>query len=237
MALSGLIVLIVNRGCHLDTHWYASIKPGVTRAKGYVGASTSRLNEGFPLALPNVKVKVKSEAATSRTFLTPPYPPKGGQRQRQDRRCRSDLLEKRMLSLTNQSRRLCYMGYVQDRSKDLKETKRQLAHKAKYSTRQEMSVREQKAKLHDLKAQFLNHNKLGPFVNKIFDIAMDDDHKDQMSAVRLIADRVLPNQSFAHTSKGSNAVQINISGLNVEVKQKEIAEAESPMEDDVVDEQ
>ena len=114
-----------------------------------------------------------------------------------------------------------YMGYVQERSKELKETKRQQAHKAKYSTRTEMSVREQKAKLHDLKAQFLNHNKLAPFVNKIFDIAMDDDHKDQMSAVKLIADRVLPNQSFAHTSKGSNAVQINISGLNVEVKKEE----------------
>ena len=71
--------------------------PRGVRVKGYVGASTSRLNEGFPLALPNVKVKVKGEAATSRTFLTPPYPPKGGQRQRQDRRCRSDLLEKRML--------------------------------------------------------------------------------------------------------------------------------------------
>jgi lysyl-tRNA synthetase class II len=123
------------------------------------------------------------------------------------------------------------MGYVQERSKELKETKRQLAHKAKYSTRQEMSVREQKAKLHDLKAQFLTHNKLGPFVNKIFDIAMDDDHKDQMSAVRLIADRVLPNQSFAHTSKGSNAVQINISGLNVEVKEKEVNQSEDDLED------
>ena len=114
------------------------------------------------------------------------------------------------------------MSYTQERSKELKATKKQLAHKAKYSTRQEMSVREQRAKLHELRAQFLNHNKLGPFVNKIFDIAMDDDHKDQMSAVRLIADRVLPNQSFAHTSKGSNAVQINISGLNVEVKEKEV---------------
>ena len=74
------------------------------------------------------------------------------------------------------------MGYVQERSKELKETKRQQAHKAKYSTRTEMSVREQKAKLHDLKAQFLNHNKLAPFVNKIFDIAMDDDHPLQIDA-------------------------------------------------------
>jgi hypothetical protein len=36
-------------------------------------------------------------------------------------------------------------------------------------------------------------------------------------ALKLIADRVLPNQAFAHSSKGNNAVQINISGLTVDV--------------------
>jgi hypothetical protein len=40
-----------------------------------------------------------------------------------------------------------------------------------------------------------------------------------MSAVKLIADRILPTQSFTHSSKGSNSVQINISGLAVDVQQ------------------
>jgi len=124
------------------------------------------------------------------------------------------------------------MSHYEERSTELKATKRQLAHKAKYSTRQEMSVREQKAKLHELKAEFLSHNKLGAYVNKVFDIAMDDEHQGQMSAVKLIADRILPTQSFTHSSKGSNSVQINISGLAVDVRSNQ-----EPKEVEVVDEQ
>ena len=51
-------------------------------------------------------------------------------------------------------------------------------------------------------------------------------------ALKLIADRVLPNQAFAHSSKGNNAVQINISGLSVAVEEKEVKQ-----DDDIVDEQ
>jgi hypothetical protein len=51
-------------------------------------------------------------------------------------------------------------------------------------------------------------------------------------ALKLIADRVLPNNAFAHSAKGNNAVQINISGLSVDVQSKDITPDE-----DVVDEQ
>ena len=128
-----------------------------------------------------------------------------------------------------------YMSHYEARSQELKHTKKQLAHKAKYSTRSEMSVREQRTRLQELKAEFLTHPKLDSYVKKLFDIALDDDHQGQMGAIKLIADRVLPNQAFAHSAKGNNAVQINISGLNVEVQSKDVTPQEE--EENVVDEQ
>ena len=132
------------------------------------------------------------------------------------------------------------MGHVQTRSSELRHTKKQLAHKAKYSTRSEMSVREQRTRLQELKAEFLTHPKLDSYVAKLFDIALDDDHNNQAMALKLIADRVLPNNAFAHTAKGSNAVQINISGLTVDVQEKEIENSDmssdcSDIEGEVID--
>lgn len=91
-----------------------------------------------------------------------------------------------------------------------------------------MSRREQTEKMHELKARFLKSDKLEPFVKKLFDIAMSDDHPGQMSAMKMIADRVLPAQSFSAESKKSSAVQINISGLQVS------AVEEKPVNDDLV---
>jgi hypothetical protein len=114
------------------------------------------------------------------------------------------------------------MSHFEERRAELRHTKKQLAHKAKYSTRSEMSVREQRTRLQELKAEFLTHPKLDSYVSKLFDIALDDDHNNQSMALKLIADRVLPNNAFAHSAKGNNAVQINISGLTVDVQEKEV---------------
>ena len=91
-----------------------------------------------------------------------------------------------------------------------------------------MSRREQTERLHELKARFLGNAKLGPLVEKLFDIAMDDDHDGQMQAIKMITDKILPTQSFSSESKKSSAVQINISGLQVS------AIEEKPVNDDPV---
>ena len=91
-----------------------------------------------------------------------------------------------------------------------------------------MSRRKQTERLHELKAQFLSHKKLGPLIEKLFDIAMDDDHDGQMQAMKTITDKILPTQSFSAESKKSSAVQINISGLQVS------AIEEKPVNDDPV---
>jgi hypothetical protein len=65
---------------------------------------------------------------------------------------------------------------------------------------------------------------LDRYVEKLFAIALDDDHSAQAMAMKLIAERILPIQSFTAESKKSSAVQINISGLKVDVEEKEVSE-------------
>lgn len=94
---------------------------------------------------------------------------------------------------------------------------------AGYEKRAVMTRTEQTRRLHELKARFLNSKRLEPFVKKLFDIAMDDEHQGQMAAMKLIADRILPTSGFASEDKKSSAVQINITGLQVEkVEEKEV---------------
>jgi len=78
-----------------------------------------------------------------------------------------------------------------------------------------MSKSEQNRKLHEMKARFLTNKRLQPLVEKMFDIAMDDEHGGQMQAMKLITDRILPTAGFASEGSKSSAVQINITGLQV----------------------
>ena len=78
-----------------------------------------------------------------------------------------------------------------------------------------MSKAEQTRKLHEMKSRFLQSKRLEPLITKAFDIAMDDEHSGQMIAMKLIIDRVLPNTGFTLDGNKSNAVQINITGLQV----------------------
>ena len=87
-----------------------------------------------------------------------------------------------------------------------------------------MSRREQTERMHELKARFLKSDKLEPFVKKLFDIAMDDDHDGQMQAIKLITDRILPTAGFSGEQNKSSAVQINITGLQVAVDEKPVNE-------------
>ena len=96
-----------------------------------------------------------------------------------------------------------------------KARKKEIAERKKENGRHLMSAREQTRQLHELKAELLTHKNAKRFVNKLFDIAMDDDHDGQMQAMKMVADRLLPNAGFSLDSKKSTAVQINISGLQV----------------------
>ena len=111
-----------------------------------------------------------------------------------------------------------------------KARKKEIADKKKETGRHIMSAREQTRQLHALKAELLTHDKAKHFVNKLFDIAMNDEHDGQMQAMKMVADRLLPNAGFSIDSKKSTAVQINISGLQVSsVEEKEVKPDSAPV--------
>jgi hypothetical protein len=64
----------------------------------------------------------------------------------------------------------------------------------------------------------------------IFDAALDNEHKNQASAWKLIMDRVLPVGAFEKEvikDAGRNSIQINISGVGtVDVSDSEVIEGE-----------
>jgi hypothetical protein len=83
-----------------------------------------------------------------------------------------------------------------------------------------LSRSEQQHRLSLLRAEFLTHSSLDRYVEKLFSMALDDDHSAQAVAVKIIAERILPVASFATESKKSSAVNINITGLKVDVSEE-----------------
>ena len=96
---------------------------------------------------------------------------------------------------------------------DARREKRELA---------KLSREEQRHRLSLLRTEFLTHSSLDRYVEKLFAIALDDDHSAQSIAMKLIAERILPIQSFTAESKKSSAVNINITGLKVDVEEKPV---------------
>ena len=91
-----------------------------------------------------------------------------------------------------------------------------------------MSREEQRHRLSLLKAEFLTHSSLDRYIEKLFAMALDDEHSAQAVAIKIIAERILPVQSFTAESKKSSAVNIQISGLKVDVSE------EKPVNDEPV---
>ena len=94
---------------------------------------------------------------------------------------------------------------------DARREKRELA---------KLSREEQRHRLSLLRTEFLTHSSLDRFVEKLFAMALDDDHSGQAVAIKIISERILPIQSFTAESKKSSAVNINITGLKVDVSER-----------------
>jgi len=70
------------------------------------------------------------------------------------------------------------------------------------------------ARIQELKARLLSTTG-DKVINKIVNIAMDDGHQGQMAALKMCLDRMLPLSLFEKDAKrGSNAITINITGVN-----------------------
>jgi len=71
--------------------------------------------------------------------------------------------------------------------------------------------------INEYKARMLASPKSKKVLDKIFDAALDDEHKHQAAAWKLVMDRVLPTAAFEKDivkGSGKNAIQINITGVS-----------------------
>lgn len=70
--------------------------------------------------------------------------------------------------------------------------------------------------MNEYKARMLASPKSSRVLEKVFEIALNDEHSGQMAAMKLVLDRIVPASAF-DTAKGSNGsapqISINITGL------------------------
>lgn len=69
--------------------------------------------------------------------------------------------------------------------------------------------------INEYKARMLNSPKSAKVLEAIYDAALNDEHKNQAAAWKLIVDRIVPVSVFEATKSGggTSAISINISGL------------------------
>ena len=84
--------------------------------------------------------------------------------------------------------------------------------------------------INDYKARMLASPKSKKVLETIFDAALDNEHKNQAAAWKLIMDRMLPVGAFEREvvkDAGRSSIQINITGVNaVDMDQADIIEGE-----------
>jgi len=72
-----------------------------------------------------------------------------------------------------------------------------------------------KAIIDEYKARMLNSPKSAKVLETILNAALNDDHKNQAAAWKLVVDRIMPVSAFEQTKQGNGtpSISINISGL------------------------
>ena len=84
--------------------------------------------------------------------------------------------------------------------------------------------------INEYKSRMLASPKSSKVLETIFDAALDNDHKNQSAAWKLIMDRMLPVGAFEKEvvkDGGRNAIQINITGVGaVDMNNDEVIEGE-----------
>jgi hypothetical protein len=73
-----------------------------------------------------------------------------------------------------------------------------------------------KAILDEYKMRMLASPKSAKVLEKVYEVALNDDHPGQMAALKLVLDRIVPASAFDASKTGGSTPQINISisGLN-----------------------
>ena len=88
--------------------------------------------------------------------------------------------------------------------------------------------------INEYKARMLASPKSVKVLNTIMDAALDNEHKNQAAAWKLVMDRMLPVSAFekeVNSGNARNAIQINISGVGADIStHSESKEDNEPVE-------
>ena len=70
--------------------------------------------------------------------------------------------------------------------------------------------------INEYKLRMLNSPKSAKVLEAIYDAALNDEHKNQAAAWKLIVDRIVPVSAFEQAKQGGGvpSISINITGLN-----------------------
>lgn len=79
-----------------------------------------------------------------------------------------------------------------------------------------MTKRETANAVKEFRQRLLLHPKSPEVLNKVIETALDDDHKQQGVAMKLIMDRISPAAGFTVDGKTNNQVSINITGIGAD---------------------
>ena len=77
----------------------------------------------------------------------------------------------------------------------------------------QLTKREQSAALKEFRQRLLLNPKSPKLIEKLFDLAFDDEAKNQSTALKILSDRLMPVAGFTSDGKQQAQVSINISGL------------------------
>lgn len=80
--------------------------------------------------------------------------------------------------------------------------------------------------INEYKARMLNSPKSRKVLEKIFDAALDDEHKNQSAAWKLLADRIIPVSYFEKDKVGGGKSGINITISTVGKPEETVIEGE-----------
>ena len=110
-------------------------------------------------------------------------------------------------------------------------TRKEIATKSKGGRNKVGRPKGDAAIINEYKARMLASPKSRRVMDTIFAAAMDDDHKNQAAAWKLVMDRILPVAAFEKDivqNGGKSAIQINITGVGA-------AEVTQPQESNIID--
>ena len=85
--------------------------------------------------------------------------------------------------------------------------------KADLEATKTLTKREQSAALKEFRQRLLLNPKSPKLIEKLFDLAFDDEARNQSVALKILSDRLMPVAGFSADGKANTQVSINITGL------------------------